>query len=63
MVKGIRRPDVKIDVKEQTHQEQLLNVITAYIADSLLVSWRNEKMEAYKRVLMQFTLIEINNCH
>lgn len=55
----------KIDGHEReiaAHQ-MLLDLLTLYIGQKVIATFKKEKMNLYHRILQQFTVIEIQNSH
>ena len=55
----------KVDNLEREIQQlqKLADLLTCYIGNNVLNAFKNEKVDLYRRMLQQFTLIEINNAH
>ena len=55
----------KVDNLEREIQQlqKLADLLTVYIGNTVLNSFKAEKVDLYRRMLQQFTLIEINNAH
>lgn len=48
---------------EITATKQLLDLLTVYLGETVIKTYKAEKLNLYKRILQQFTVIEISNAH
>ena len=48
---------------EITATKQLLDLLTVYLGSTVIKTYKAEKLNLYKRILQQFTVIEISNSH
>jgi hypothetical protein len=49
--------------REIMASEMLGTLLTIYLGDKVLPTFKKEKLSLYHRILKQFTVIEINNSH
>lgn len=49
--------------REIMASELLGTLLTIYLGDKVLPTFKKEKLSLYHRILKQFTVIEINNSH
>ena len=49
--------------REIMASEMLGTLLTIYLGDKVLPTFKREKLSLYHRILKQFTVIEINNSH
>ena len=49
--------------REIMASELLGSLLTIYLGDKVLPTFKKEKLSLYHRILKQFTVIEINNSH
>lgn len=49
--------------REIEQLQKICDLLTCYIGNVVLKSFKNEKVDLYRRMLQQFTVIEINNAH
>ena len=43
--------------------KRLLDLLTVYLGSTVIRTYKGEKLNLYKRILQQFTVIEISNAH
>ena len=56
---GVMAQQVETTTKEIEAMKKLVNVICIYIGTVVLKSFKEEKLDLYKRLLTQFTVYEI----
>ena len=44
-------------------QEKLLDVLSLYLGQNVLVQFKEEKLRLYTRIIQQFHVVEIGNSH
>ena len=55
----------KVDILEREieMQSKLVDLLTCFIGERVLKAFKAEKVDLYRRMLSQFSIIEINNAH
>jgi hypothetical protein len=41
----------------------LIDIVTIYLGEAVIPSFKKEKLKIYHRLMQQFTVMEINNAH
>ena len=49
--------------KEIDNQQTLLELVTIYLGERIIPSFKREKLTVYTKLIQQFNVIEINNSH
>ena len=49
--------------KEIDNQQTLLELVTIYLGERIIPTFKREKLSVYTKLVQQFNVIEINNSH
>jgi len=60
---GKLQTNIEIAAKEMDNLETLISIITIYLGEKIIPTFKKEKLKIYHKLMQQFTVIEINNAH
>jgi len=60
---GTMANKVESTEREIATTSKLVDLLTCYIGSVVLKTFKSEKLNLYKRMLQQFTVVEISNSH
>ena len=60
---GKLQTQIEVTEKELENLETLISIITIYLGEKIIPSFKKDKLKIYHKLMQQFTVIEINNAH
>lgn len=54
---------IEVTEKEIDNLNTLLEIVTIYLGEKIIPTFKAEKMKIYTKLMQQFNVIEINNAH